>query len=718
MGNREKPGMPTLDLRRGLAICVALLLIVCVARFVAVGWQRTLLNSNSMGGDQGAYLQLGLDLRERGVLTDGTRNPLYPMLLATYAAREWHYFTYAKFLSLAFGLVGVLAIFYVGYRLFDLPTALLSAFLLSINMEFILHSTFVLVESLLVLCVLAAWLVMVQALRKPAAASWWGIAGGLVGLAYLAKGTGQLVAGCFVLTAFLVHGLRIVRRRAWWVFLAAYGLVALPLWAYNWKTFGSPTFNFAVTHQMWMDNWDQNFVGDVSALPSLWTYWQSHSWQEALARAGKGLADMRFFVAKMLWPTRSRAFDSFLLSGWSGLVVAGVAGGVWLARRSVYAFIQRQREAAILTFFMSIVFYALFAWYMTIVPLPIRFMLPLLPIWLLFLSAGLVGIGRRILGAASVPTWGRMAARLGCLALIVWVGRWFVVSGLANAQALWQSPFEADSAFGAENEQPLLWVRSGHTRGPITVLVGAGSSSLPLWRHTDRLRFVRLPIDMRTAEELEVFLRTRGVEYVIVDANMVERMDRAAHDLLGVREIRGDRVELDTLPLNWALGLAYPDMPCRWCVFRRVADSPPTHAANFVLGEAIRLAGFDVVADDFRPGGSLTVTLFWESLEPVGSDYTVFTQLLGPDAQLHGQVDRQPLYGQWPTSRWQPGQRFVDKFVMEVAESAPAGEYAVLVGLYDLGSSQRMPAMAGEERVADDAIVVSRPVMRVKQDGQ
>jgi hypothetical protein len=735
MPNKHKLWLPDFNSRPLRTLLVALMLAFFLTRFAAVGWQRMLLNSDSVEGDQGAYLQLGLDLREHGVLTDGTRNPLYPLLLATFADREWHYFTYAKFLSLALGLASVLLIYYVGYFLFDLPTALLSAFLLSINMEFILHSTFVLAESLLVLCILGGWLVMVRSLRNPDSALLWGVAGGLMGLAYLAKGTGQLVAGCFVLAALLLHGLRFFRHRSLWAFVAAYSVVALPLWIYNWQVFGSPTFNFAITHQMWMDRWEENFVRDMNALPTMWSYWRNHSWQEALGREGKGLMAMRFFLAKMLWPTRSLAFDHFLLSGWSGVALVVGLGGILAARRSVWAFVRRHRQAVILTALMSVVFYVLFAWYIAIVPIPIRFMLPLLPIGLLFVSAGLVGIGRRAVSsqylgisapaqagnrkglpllfekirwavtAPRLPVWSRVVVGLGTLALVLFVGRWFVLSGLANAQAFRQSPFDADSAFNSDSEQPLLWVRSGYPTGSVGVLIGPGSS-LPAWRHSDRLRFVRLPIDLDRPEDFEAFLIAKDVEYVIVDANMAERGRKVANHLLGVRETMGDRVVFGALPAGWAFGFAYPDMPCKWCVFRRMANKPPTHASDFILGSAIHLVGYDVVADEFRPGGNFTLTLYWESLQPVVTDYTVFTQLLGPDWQLYGQVDRQPVYGQWPTSQWLPGQEFVDKFIIPVRDVAPNGEYVVLVGLYDLNTGQRIPVTGDGERVPDDALAL------------
>jgi hypothetical protein len=332
-------------------------------------------------------------------------------------------------------------------------------------------------------------------------------------------------------------------------------------------------------------------------------------------------------------------------------------------------------------------------------------MLPLLPIGMLFVSAGLVGIGRRAFTAPRLPVWGRVVASLGALALVLFVGRWFVLSGLANAQAFRQSPFDADSAFHSDSEQPLLWVRSGHPTGSIGVLVGLGNS-LPAWRHSDRLRFVRLPIDLETPEDFEAFLTAKDVEYVIIDANMSERSREVANHLLGVHEVIGDRVVFGALPPAWALGFAYPDMPCKWCVFRRMANKPPTHASDFILGDAIRLVGYDVVVDEFRPGGEFTLTLYWESLQPVVTDYTVFTQLLSPDWQLYGQVDRQPIYGQWPTSHWLPGQKFVDKFVIPVRDVAPNGDYMVLVGLYDLNTGQRIPVTSDGERVPDDAIAL------------
>src|SRR5688572_18029262 len=144
-----------------------LLLWLMLARFATQTYSRMLTNSNSSEGDQGAFLQLSLDLRESGRLTDGTRNPLYALALAPLARREWAFFTEAKLLSLMFGLLAIITVYWLGSRAFDRFTGLLAAYLLSINTEFIVHSATALTESLLVLLSILAWFAMLKALKTP-----------------------------------------------------------------------------------------------------------------------------------------------------------------------------------------------------------------------------------------------------------------------------------------------------------------------------------------------------------------------------------------------------------------------------------------------------------------------------------------------------------------------------------------------------------------------
>jgi hypothetical protein len=266
-----------------------------------------------------------------------------------------------------------------------------------------------------------------------------------------------------------------------------------------------------------------------------------------------------------------------------------------------------------------------------------------------------------------------------------------------------------DAKFNEYTDQALRWVQAGHENDdPITVMWGP-THLLPVWRHTHTLNLIRTPVSQaEEIQELNAFLEQNSVTYVIVDVGMINRLggDNAAQ--WGIRKVGNDRLELGVYPQDWALGYAGPEMPCQWCVFRRLAAPPAIERVDYLLGDSVFLFGYGLNQDHYQAGDQLVVTLYWASVQPVNTDYTVFTQLLGPDFQLHGQMDRQPLRGQWPTSRWRPDQKFVDKFVLDIDPAAPTGEYVLLAGLYDGQTGQRLAVTSNGQVVHDDAIPLVR----------
>ena len=158
------------------------LLILVLARFMVVGLAKVLFNTQSSDGDESAYLELGLSLREDGTLTDGTRPPLYPLLLTPAANRDWSYFTWAKLITLGVGALTVVVTFIIGRQLFNWPTGLLAAFLLAWNREFHLRASTVYADTLLVLLFLVAWYFLIKSFEKT---RYCVLAGFFVGLAYL-----------------------------------------------------------------------------------------------------------------------------------------------------------------------------------------------------------------------------------------------------------------------------------------------------------------------------------------------------------------------------------------------------------------------------------------------------------------------------------------------------------------------------------------------------
>lgn len=673
-------------------------LVLMVGRFVTQTYARMLTNSNSSDGDQGAFLQLSLDLREHGQLTDGTRSPLYAAVLAVIARRDWSFFTWAKLISMAFGVLAIVALYLLASRYFNRFTGLAAAYLLSINVEFIVHSATALTESLLVLLFILAWFAMLKALDEPQRPRYWLLAGLLAGLAYLAKGSGQLLVFAFLATAVLFFRGRLLQSKNLWLFVGGYILVASPLWLYNSVHYGSPTFNYAITHQMWMDSWNDWHPDDTANLPTLASYLQTHSAAEIFERQWAGMRAMRNILIKTLWPTRTLKMDEFLLSPVSGYTLALVALLPFIFWPATRTYLRRYGRAACLTLLTVAIFFVLFAWYVPIVALGQRFMLPVIP----FIFVGLAHITGQIgQSVLSRGRWAKQAVLAAVVIVVLLQLRWAALTTVEPARAaLAANVFEVDRHFNTDAATPLAWLVDQSPPQSV-VAWGPAGKSLPTWAFSDRFTFKRYPPRADSISALTTDFVNRGVDFVIIAPEMMSRYGELFAPYF---ETDGTRVELAAFPPGWALTYAYRQLPCDWCVFRLLPNNPPQYAADYQIGPAMTLTGYDLPSPELKAGETLHLTLHWAAHAPIEPDFTVFTQLLGPDFQLHGQLDNQPLNNLWPTSRWQPVAPLADTYAIPIDAHAPPGVYQLLVGMYDGQTGQRQPVTFNGAPVADNAI--------------
>lgn len=114
------------------------------------------------------------------------------------------------------------------------------------------------------------------------------------------------------------------------------------------------------------------------------------------------------------------------------------------------------------------------------------------------------------------------------------------------------------------------------------------------------------------------------------------------------------------------------------------------------FGEGIALVGYNLREQEIGPGGTLHLTLFWQSLAPVGRSYKVFVHLLDDDGQIRGQRDQLPGSNGGrdtpaPTSGWLPGEYLLDRYQITAGADTPPGDYLLAVGLYDADDGQRLP---------------------------
>jgi len=134
---------------------------------------------------------------------------------------------------------------------------------------------------------------------------------------------------------------------------------------------------------------------------------------------------------------------------------------------------------------------------------------------------------------------------------------------------------------------------------------------------------------------------------------------------------------------------------------RAASPSPsPACAADFRLGAAIRLTGYDLEMEE----NSLSVTLYWQADEAPGADYTVFVHLTDETDNLLGQHDGPPRDGAYPTSWWLPGDVVADRHIIHLDE--PLISLAWLqVGMYDPATLARLPAYNGAGRRLAEGVI-------------
>lgn len=95
-------------------------------------------------------------------------------------------------------------------------------------------------------------------------------------------------------------------------------------------------------------------------------------------------------------------------------------------------------------------------------------------------------------------------------------------------------------------------------------------------------------------------------------------------------------------------------------------------------------------------GTQVEVALTWQTGEalPAG-DFSIFVHVLAADESIAVQADRRPGNGALPPGNWLPS-TLTDTFTLD-ATALPAGEYRVMIGLYDPVSFARLTPTGGDE---------------------
>ncbi len=112
-------------------------------------------------------------------------------------------------------------------------------------------------------------------------------------------------------------------------------------------------------------------------------------------------------------------------------------------------------------------------------------------------------------------------------------------------------------------------------------------------------------------------------------------------------------------------------------------DNELPNAVDAQFDSLVKLRGYSLSAGEIEPGGTLDVDLYWEVTERPPGNFLYFVHLTDENGLLITQRDTHPGLGNFPSSQWQPGDRFHDTVRLHIPETAYApGTATITLGLY------------------------------------
>jgi hypothetical protein len=218
----------------------------------------------------------------------------------------------------------------------------------------------------------------------------------------------------------------------------------------------------------------------------------------------------------------------------------------------------------------------------------------------------------------------------------------------------------------AHKPQSIYWFPP--QRWPIGAVIAVDSGTLNLWQVSE----VHLAV---------------GVSEAAAASDAVKQSPRIISSPLGppLAEM-GTMVRL--------VGLCFKNTVLTDCSQQRSFSVPSSaEPVHHVLGDRVALVGYELKDQSVPVGGKVEFSLYWQCLEPMTRNYTVFAHLTAPEPWLiWGQDDHQPWHGAYKTTWWTPGEVVATSHRVEIGEETPPGRYLLRVGMHDTATGDRLPA--------------------------
>lgn len=505
-----------------------------------------------------------------GVFPIAERHPLNFLMLAPFAERTAEFFWNAKVLDLATGIAVLLSLIWMVNRRYGRGPALLAGVLYALSNSLVVAASHVNNETQFVLCALWAWWFLTEArdgtesgLAMPEEAGRWALAGAALGLAFMVKSPAILMGLAVVVAGVWFPRAKFVTTARVWTFLAVAALAASPLLVRNIVGHGTLFYESVNGHIMWLDDWtelgaehsiiyyDTYGVTTVerNGLPTAADYFRTHSVGDVLQRLAAGAVDYFTRVIPTALGSPVLPVGGRLL----GFAVFGVAlVGWWLRRRT---------WDATFTFFWSGAFIGFFSWN-TMFP-EMRYIAPLVPVWIAFASFALWRIGTLLVSARNV--W---RVQLGGTAAVLLLA---LASTAASGKLTRPQPvLEASPSYLSFID----WLNTNAEPGDRIMIGETREFHGLIWMVEPRVNVLLNP-NATTLEAFLRYLRERDVRYLLMHPEYLTGENReiaAALEPYFALEEDGAFVERKPLP-GWRAVHGDPHEPPRFVLYEAVRDA-------------------------------------------------------------------------------------------------------------------------------------------------
>lgn len=137
-------------------------------------------------------------------------------------------------------------------------------------------------------------------------------------------------------------------------------------------------------------------------------------------------------------------------------------------------------------------------------------------------------------------------------------------------------------------------------------------------------------------------------------------------------------------------------------------DGNMPNPQNQNFNQELELVGYDFDEREVAPGDSVNLTLFWQALEDVGSDYLVQIKLVDEEGHDWAAVEARPDSGATPTYTWRSGQQLQDRHSILVSPDTPAGRYSIVISLIDAQDGNQPSIVADDGHLIDTHLTLAQ----------